>query len=173
NLDHAWREIDSDAVSYFLAQGQEVVANATSDVQDDVIPPELRVLSYKPEPVFEQPLRVAVLLIKSRAGALIEEGPDVGGVVYARGREALKSRTKPSSVFAGRLPRQSIRQTCCCWITRGVGHPTARRVHGRGSSYTATRWRKTISPPFQPVNSNMQTATRERISPSGTTALVP
>jgi hypothetical protein len=100
-----------------------VVANAASDVEDDVIPPELRVLSHKPEPVFEQPLRVAVLLIKSRAGTLIEEGPDVGGVVYASGRQALKSRTKPSSFFAERLPRPRIRQTCCCWITRGLDTP--------------------------------------------------
>src|SRR6266545_2106593 len=43
----------------------------------------------------------------------------------------------------------------------------------RGSSYTATRWRKTVSPPFQPVNSIISTAMTERLNPKGTTALVP
>jgi hypothetical protein len=30
-----------------------VVANAASDVKDDVIPPELRVFTHKPEPVLQ------------------------------------------------------------------------------------------------------------------------
>jgi hypothetical protein len=76
-----------------------MVTSAASDIQDDVSAAELRVASHKREPVFEQPLRVAVLLGKSRKGTLIEERPDVSGVAYGSGRDAMKFCPRLSCFF--------------------------------------------------------------------------
>ncbi len=65
-----------------------MVAIAASEIQDNVTRPELGQASHQPEAVFEQPLRMAVLLGKARGGALIEEGPYVRAVLYGSGRDA-------------------------------------------------------------------------------------
>jgi hypothetical protein len=68
-----------------------MVASAASDIQDDVSLAELRVRSHKRESVFEQPLRVTVLLGKFRESTLIEERPDISAVAYGGGCDAMKS----------------------------------------------------------------------------------
>ena len=57
------------------------MAIATTEVQDDIRWLGPGQASHERESVFEQPLRVPVLLRKSRCGALIKERRDVRGVV--------------------------------------------------------------------------------------------
>jgi hypothetical protein len=54
-----------------------MVAIAATEVQDDIRGPRPGQVSHEREPVFEQPLRVTVLLRKSGRGALIKVRPDV------------------------------------------------------------------------------------------------
>jgi hypothetical protein len=90
-FDHARRDVDADALRYFRPQRQEVLAIAATEVQDRISGPGLGQASYKREPVFEQPLRVAMLLGKSRCGASIKERPDVRGVGCGSGRDTAKA----------------------------------------------------------------------------------
>jgi hypothetical protein len=60
-----------------------MVAIATTDVQHDVSGPGSGSASHKRESVFEQPLRVTVLLRRSGCGALVKESSDVTGAVCA------------------------------------------------------------------------------------------
>jgi hypothetical protein len=76
---------------YFRSKGDEVLAIAATEVQDHICGPGPGQASHKREPVFEQPLRVTVLLGKSRCGALIKERPDVRGVVCGSGRDTAKA----------------------------------------------------------------------------------
>ena len=80
-FDHARRDVNSDATSDFRSQGEEMVAIAATEVQHDISGPGPGQASHKREPVFEQPLRVTVLLGKSGRGALIKVRPDVRSAV--------------------------------------------------------------------------------------------
>jgi len=68
-------------MSYFRSKGQKVMSIAATEIQDNISGAGSGQASHKREPVFEQPLRVTVLLGRSRWGTLIKEGPDVGGAV--------------------------------------------------------------------------------------------
>ena len=78
--DHARRDINPDATGDVRCQGEEVTAVATAEVQHHVRAPNPGQLSHQRESIFEQPLRVTVLLGRSRRGTSIEERSDVRGV---------------------------------------------------------------------------------------------
>jgi hypothetical protein len=65
-FNHARRDIDPDATSHFRSKGEEVMAIAATEVQDDVSGPRPGQTSHERKPVFEQPLRVTVLLGRPR-----------------------------------------------------------------------------------------------------------
>jgi hypothetical protein len=74
-----------------------MMAIAATEIEDDIGGPRPGQVSQQRESVFEQPLRVTVLLGKPGCGTLIEERPDVRGVVRGSGRDTAKSR--PSRSF--------------------------------------------------------------------------
>jgi hypothetical protein len=53
-------------MSYFRSKGQEVMSIAATEIQDNISGAGPGQASHKREPVFEQPLRVTVLLGRSR-----------------------------------------------------------------------------------------------------------
>jgi hypothetical protein len=61
----ARRDINPDAPSYFRSKDEEMMAIAATEVQDDISGPGPGQVSHKRESVFEQPLRVTVLLRRS------------------------------------------------------------------------------------------------------------
>ena len=65
-FNHARRDIDSDAPSHFGSKGQEVMAIAATEVQNDIGAPEPGQTSHKRKSVFQQLSRVTVLLRRSR-----------------------------------------------------------------------------------------------------------
>jgi hypothetical protein len=74
-----------------------MMAIAATEVQDDIAGPGPGQVSHKREPIFEQPLRMTVLLGRTGRGTSIEERPDVGGVVRGSGCDTAKSRPMRSS----------------------------------------------------------------------------
>jgi hypothetical protein len=64
-FDHARRDIDPDATSRFRSKGEEMMAIAATEVEDDIGAPGPGQVSHKRKSVFEQPLRVTVLLRRS------------------------------------------------------------------------------------------------------------
>ena len=64
-LDHARRDINASATSYFRSKGEEVMPIAATEVQDNISEAGPGQASHKREPVFEQPLRGTVLLRRS------------------------------------------------------------------------------------------------------------
>src|SRR5262249_25461260 len=80
-FNHAGRDIDPDAASQFRSKGEEVMAIAATEVENDIGAPGPGQTSHERKSVFEQPLRVTVLLRGSRCGTSIKEGPDVRGAV--------------------------------------------------------------------------------------------
>jgi hypothetical protein len=54
---------------------------AATEVQENISRAGPGQASHKPKPVFEQPLRVTVLLRRSRCGTPIKKRPDIRGVV--------------------------------------------------------------------------------------------
>jgi hypothetical protein len=65
-FDHAGRDIDPDSTSYSGSKAEEVMAIAAPEVKDDIGGPGPGPASHERESVFEQPLRVTVLLGRSR-----------------------------------------------------------------------------------------------------------
>ena len=61
---------------------------AATEVEDNIGGTELGQTSHQREPVFKQPLRVAMLLGRSRCGTSIKEAPDVRGAGRGSGRDA-------------------------------------------------------------------------------------
>jgi hypothetical protein len=54
---------------------------AATEVQENISRAGPGQASHQPKPVFEQPLRVTVLLRRSRCGTPIKKRPDIRGVV--------------------------------------------------------------------------------------------
>ena len=63
---------------------------AATEVQKNVRGAGTGQTAHKGELVFEQPLRVTVLLRRSRGGTLIKEGPDVPDVGCWRGHDTVR-----------------------------------------------------------------------------------
>jgi hypothetical protein len=61
-FDHAWRSVNADGTTDFRCEGEEVVTVAATDIEEDVSGPGPSQASNEGEPIFEQLLRVAVLL---------------------------------------------------------------------------------------------------------------
>jgi len=81
------------------------------------------------------------------------------GIRWRRAEAQDDTRYRPELM----QPRQAAR---CVLVSYDCSRVSA-------SSATPTRWRYTISQPFQPVNSSPSTATSDRMNPFGTTAAVP
>jgi hypothetical protein len=60
--DHGRRDVNPDATNYFRCKGEEVMAVTTTEVQHHIRGPDSSQVSHKREAVFEQPLRVTMLL---------------------------------------------------------------------------------------------------------------
>jgi hypothetical protein len=90
-FDHARRDVNPNAARHFRSKGQEMMAIAATEVEDDIFGRRLGQVSHQRQPVFEQLLRITVRLRKSRCGTLIKVGSDVRGVVCGSGRDAATS----------------------------------------------------------------------------------
>jgi hypothetical protein len=77
-------------MSDFRCKSEEMMAIAATEVQDDIRGPGPSPLSQERESVFEQPLRVTVLLRRSRCGTSIKERPDIRGVIRRGGFDTTK-----------------------------------------------------------------------------------
>jgi hypothetical protein len=61
-----WRDINPNTTSYFRSKGEEVMAVTATEVQNDISGLRLGKVSHKRESIFKEPLRVTVLLRRSR-----------------------------------------------------------------------------------------------------------
>jgi len=86
-FDHARRDINPYARGDLRSKGQQVIPIAATEVQDNISGSRPGKVSHKRKSVFEQLLRVTVLLGRSRRGTLIKEGSDVSGAVRGSGRD--------------------------------------------------------------------------------------
>ena len=89
-LDHARREIYPDATSDVRSKGEEVMTIAATEVQKNIRAAGPGQTAHKGESVFEQPLRLTVLLGRSRCGTLIKEGSDVPDVGCWSGHDTVR-----------------------------------------------------------------------------------
>jgi hypothetical protein len=80
-IDHPGRDVNPDAARDLRRKGQEVLPMAATQIQDHVIGTGPGQTSHQRKPIFEQPLRVTVLLGRSRCSASVKEGSEVRGAV--------------------------------------------------------------------------------------------
>jgi hypothetical protein len=78
---------------------------AAAKVEDNIGGTGPGQITHQREAIFEQLLRVTVLLGRSGCGTSIEERPDIRGAVRGRGGDAANCRSGGSSFSAGRRDR--------------------------------------------------------------------
>jgi hypothetical protein len=102
-LDHARRDIDPDPASDFRCKSEEVMAIAATQIEDDIGRQGPGQIAHKRKPVFEQAMRVTVLLMRSGCCASIEERPEVGSAGRGSSHDTTRPRPRRSPFRPGCL----------------------------------------------------------------------